>query len=616
MTEAVVVIYLICPLASPHSIRDMRRRSAHGKYSALAILLIVVVGPQISAAEELTTPPVRYAVMAFENRSEIQSIEWMRVAVPFVLAEKLEAHRSVQPLYDSLVLPKAPPPALIDDRSVAEFAASQQVELVFTGSVDRAENWDLVIEFRLWRVMGGVAEVVGEHRQRGDFGDVNAITADAIAELCDSAGLTLHKLDRAEVAEVVTTDHYAFTLFGRGLLSLRPLRGRPDLDRAHKNLAKSVYIDPQLAAAQRLLAEVHLRQNKRGKARGRLSYALELKPNYFAALAAMARLAYQDGKLDDARDLTERMLERRPWDIDIRFFLGELLWELGDTDASYEALKRVVRSLPNHLPARRILVLIHATRGDGADLVSELESVAALDPEDVLTQIDLGAAYAAVGREDKAIATYNDIIRKQPRHVQALKFVGDLHRKRGELDQAIAHYRRALKAASSDPRFYFLLGRVYVESGDDRSAKAIYRRAQKFPKYMAEVYNNLGAIALREESRGEALWYFRRAVRKRPTSARFRYNYALTLSSLRRANQALEQIQAGLAADSKHVELNYLHGVVLLRTGDADGAKAAFERTLQLDPDHEDAGHNLIILQKMERRTKEGEIATELPDSP
>jgi Flp pilus assembly protein TadD len=169
----------------------------------------------------------------------------------------------------------------------------------------------------------------------------------------------------------------------------------------------------------------------------------------------------------------------------------------------------------------------------------------------------------------------------------------------------------AMQAEPNDPRPYFLLGAIYVDSGRDKDAKRVYQKAQRFKRYQAETYNNLGAIAYREKDLEASMWYHRRAVMKKPSSSRFRYNYALSLSASNFTDEALAQVNAALKMEPNHVELHYLRGVILVRKGRAEDARAEFEKTLALDARHQGARHNLDILDQLKRRAEQGEVVIE-----
>lgn len=568
---------------------------------------------QVAAPERMNpgkTPPVPratpapYAVAVFENRSGFLSYDWMKAAVPFTVAEKLERHSALRPVHGPLVVSGQAVEARPD--SVADFAAASGARWVWTGWFKRLDNWDLQLGIALWKIDGGVAMRIGETVGRGDFKLVHELTATALETLCASAGMPLAPLGLDSVRRQPTADHYAFTLFGRGLGAATGTVGRLDLEAAAHNLGRAVFIDPNFAEAHRVMGEVYLQLGKTMHARARFSHAVSLHPDYYAALVAQADGESAAGNLRQVRDLDVAMLHLRPWDLERRYHLGKTAWQLGEIDQAFLELDRVVAQVPTDVRARRILVLIHASRGQSVDLVRELEAVARLDDDDVPTKLDLAAAYVAARREIDAIRTYDAIVARDPKQWQALKFLGDLHARAGRSDKAIGYWSRAISANPRDPRPYFMAGAAYVAKGDDLHARRLYIRAQRFGEYLGEAWNNLGAISYREGKLQESLWYLRRAVKKSPRSALVRYNLALSLSAFKDTEKALAEIEVGLALDPKHVGLSYLRGVALLRRGEAGQARQAFQAVLKLDPDHADARHNLDLLERMERRAAQG----------
>ncbi len=553
--------------------------------------------------------PEPFAVMAFENRSGVSGLEWLGSAVPFMLAEKLAELGTLRPAFGPLVLDHGRP-VTANAEQVVSFASRHHAVWVWTGWL-RRPDWDFELAISLWRVDGDQAKLIGSVVARDDFKYVHRMVGDAIVQLSQRAGLAVPRGALQIGQREPTADFYAFTLFGRGVAALAGTGGRTDLEAAEKSLTRAVFIDPKLAEAQRMLGELYRIQDKPRHAFARADAAVELRPSYYAALELVADLELTRGKLDRVRELDRKLVELRPWDLDRRFALGKLLWQEGDLDGGLRELDRVVARRPRDVQARRILALIHAARGDNAALAAELEAVVQLDPMAIQPRLDLAAAYRALGRERDAMAAYHDILALDPTQIQALKFLGDLHHERGDSQKAIGYYRRAIKAKPGDPRAYFLLGAIYVEQGDDRSARRVYQRAQRFKAYYPEVANNLGAIAYREGKLSEAIWYLRRAVARDGTSARYHYNFALALSASRHEEEALREVTAGLRLDDGHVDLHYLHGVVLLRLGRAEEAAAEFARVLELDPDYADAAHNLAVLDEMRRRVEHGEVVRE-----
>lgn len=555
--------------------------------------------------------PDGFLVLPFENNSNVKSLDWMRVGLPVALAEKLEGHPALRLVSTSdIIVPDGPYPALVDETVVVAAAEKAHARFVWTGTY-RRPDWKLEFFVRLWSVEHGTATIIGEAREHGDFSDIFDLLDDAIFQLSDKADRPVPPAVRERLARAPTKDFYAFTLYGRGLSSLSGMEGPPDLVKAEKDLGRSVFIDPKFAEAHRMLAVVYSRQDQRGKARGQLSYALDLREDYYAPLALLVKEAFLAKERDEGIELAVRALGLRPWDLEVRYMLGELFWEEGDADGARRELKRLTRVAPEHLPARRVLVLVHAAQGNMGDLATELEEILKLDPDDERARLDLGAAYHALGDDTKARGIYEAIVERNPRHLQALKFLGDIYRASGDVEKAIAYYEKALAANRNDPRPYFLLGSAYLSAGDDDKALKVYHAAQRFPRYIAEAYSNLGAIYYRKGNNTEALWYLKSATLKKPSNPRIHYNYGLALSKARVRDRALEEMTLATELDPSDADFQFGLGVALLRVGRLGDAEKAFQEALRLEPENADAQHNLTLIDDLRRRATEGEIQVE-----
>jgi Flp pilus assembly protein TadD len=542
--------------------------------------------------------PPGYAVMPFENRSKLVSWDWMSTAYPIALAERLEAHPGLRPVYGPLVLPaRAPEPASAE--AVASFAREVGADWVFTGWVRRLPNWDLELGIALWKVSATGVSQVGELVGSDDFRQVHVLTGAALEELTRRAGRPLPSAVAVKAREPVTADHYAFTLYGRGVAHLLNATGPnapASLALAERNLRRAVLVDPKHASGQRMLGELLLRKGEPGPARARFSYAAELEPGYYPALAALAEAIYQEGDLVRAREIDEQMVKLRPWDLARRRHLGKLLWELGDASNAFAELAQLVRVDPADVQSRRILALIHAQRGDNQALVAELEKVVELAPADSASRLDLAAAYVAVGRVEDATAAYEQLVKENRARGNALKFLGDIHRRAGNSKRAVEYYQRAMTASPRDPRAYFIAGKLLLEARDLVGARRVFRSAVlnlDWDLYLPEIYSGLGSVAWAEGDVMEATNLFRKVVLKRPYNARDRYNYAMALSRSGDPDWALVNCETGIRFSPRDPDLHFLRGAILVRQKRLEEAKAAFKRTLALDPGYEDARWNL-----------------------
>jgi len=550
--------------------------------------------------------PEPYIVAPFENASPVKQLDWMSPALAVTVAEKLEAHPSLRPMYGPQVLDGFD--KTFDPEKIARRAKDLGARWVFSGAFSRP-NWKSDLKVRLYAVVEPSDSIaVATLRlvaESGTVGERSALLEQLDANLLSVLAKQGWPPDADTLAQLKrrpTRDLYAFTLFGRGLQYLLGFGETRDLDKGIKALKKVSLIDPKFAEAHRVLGMIYQELGDRARASGQYSYALDLKPGYFAALTGLARLYRLDGNRARAQELVEKALEQRPYDVDSREMLGELLWENALLDEALAELEKVTAMSPRHLAARRTLALIYAAKGATADLAAELERVQDLSPEDLDVKLDLGSAYQRMGANEKAISAYEEVLKRQPRNVQALKLVGDCYRREHDPEKAIASYLKVKKLSPEDPRPYFLLGAAYQEAGDDTRAEAIFQDAQQFKRYLGEAWINLGSIAFRRGDLSKANWYLSRAVTRSPSRPKGHYNYALVLDAKKERDRALDELKIAGDLDPEDAEIRYLSGVILLRQGRLDEARAMFEEAIKRKPDHADAKHNLALLEDLEKR--------------
>ncbi len=573
--------------------------------AALVLIFCGVAGAREQASEDPNeTAP--YIVAPFENSSPVAALDWMSTALAVTLAEKLEAHPALRPVYGTGIVDgfgKA-----FDPEKVAQRAHDLGAKWVFGGAFSRP-NWKSEMKVRLYAVVEASDTVpLPTLRLAAEVGSTGERTA-LLDQLDANLFGVLQKMSWSADAESIammkrrpTKDLYAFTLFGRALNDYLGFGVPRDLSKAEKSLKKVGLIDPKFAEAHRFLGRVFVDEGERARASSQYAYALDLKPGYYAALFGQARLFRADGNRARATELVEKALEARPWDIEAREMLGELLWEAAELDRAQAELLKVTAVQPRNLGARRTLALIYAAKGDTADLAAELERVQELAPEDLEVKLDLGSAYQRIGDNERAISAYEEVVKRQPKNVQALKMLGDCYRRHKDPEKAIVAYQRARKLAPEDPRPYFLLGAAYQEAGDDVKAEAVFQDAQQFHRYIGEAWTNLGSLAFRRGDLSKANWYLSRAVVRAAGRPKAHFNYALVLSAKKERDRALDELKIASDLDPEDPEIPYLSGVILLRQGRLDEAKHAFEEALRRRPDHADAKHNLALLEDVERR--------------
>jgi tetratricopeptide (TPR) repeat protein len=553
---------------------------------------LVPAMPVVSTGDAIADLPAvlpdRFAVMAFENHTAHDSLDYLVAGAPFALAEKVEDAIGLVPAYGPLVV--SPPLVPGMAKTVAPFAAERDATWVFTGWFERP-SWQLRIVVELWKIEGGVATEVGQAERTGPFEQLHQFLGQIIEELAPIGGWRITDAGKIALAYQPSVDLYPFTLFGRGLGHLVGVLdgGTPNPKAALHDLERATFIDPKLVEAQRVLGEVLATQPEPRaavRAAGKFSYAIDLRPAYAPGLRAAADAARAAGKDEIALDLYRRLIARRPWDLDARFRLGEALWKTGDPKRAVIELERVAGRRPDDLATRRVLALIHAERGETEALVAELEEIAARAPADLDVKLDLAAAYAALARWEPALAAYTAVATARPGDVGLAKRIGDVERWRGDTKAADDWYRRARELAPDDPRAYFAAAASYLERGDLAEALRTLNAAQRFKEYLGATYHALGVVQLRLGDASEAVWYLRRAARLQPRRRSTRVG-VIAAELIRRDKLAAErQLAFALAAWPDDADLAYLAGALASLRDDPREARALVAKALALDPKH------------------------------
>ncbi len=481
-------------------------------------------------------------------------------------------------------------------------------KFIVRGRFDRRADWKLEVTVTV-HPAARPQEILATASQVGSRDDVARVGLRAAWEAIRGVVPTLPVVAPPTVVAAFGRDPYAFVIYGRALSAYQGAGGPAFRQtKAIDLLKKSLVIDPRVPETRRYLGVVEVAAGAPGHARAMWTYALDVRPDYVAVIGALAAMDRAAG-LPGARDRYARLLELDPEDLDARRAYGQLLADAGQLVQAQRELEQVIAVMPGDLEARRSLALVLASRHAGRELATELEYVVRLDSNNLDARMDLGAAYLAIGAKTEAAATYDEVLRRKPRHPGALKLAADLARERGDLKKAAASYAKLRWLSPQDPRPVFLMATANFQAGNLDAAERLFTEAALFPGMLADAYSNLGAIALTRGQPKQALWFLGRAVKRRPGRATIRYNNALALHRLGRDADAANELSAARAADTGDAGVRFLSGVVALRLGLLREAEGHFRATVELDPQHADARHNLILLAPVVAPRGEGSLS-------
>jgi len=324
------------------------------------------------------------------------------------------------------------------------------------------------------------------------------------------------------------------------------------------------------------------------------------------------------GKPEEARDLFRKAIERPEASRAAGHQLAQLLMDEGNLREAEQVLRRVLRDEPGAAEVRNALGLVLDKSGRPKEAWKEFSAAADLDPNAAEPRNNLGNLAKAERRRDEAARWYEKAIAADPYFMGAYNNLALLHQENGELTRAVELYGRALAKAPTNAVVLNNLASLYFGMADYGEAKTLWERAMEADPAYASPVNNLAGLALSQGDLETAQDLLDRALVLDPKYGDARINRAIlarrrgdvvaarnelahALDDPRAAGMAWLQtgfleLEAGRPAVGRdallkararlgeRTDLLNALGECYLRLGEGSRARAAWQRSLELDP--------------------------------
>jgi tetratricopeptide (TPR) repeat protein len=370
-----------------------------------------------------------------------------------------------------------------------------------------------------------------------------------------------------------------------------PEKGRPFL-------AKAIQLSDRLAPKDRLFVTAWYaiaRQDYPGAIRTMQRIVAQF-PLETEAYTRLARLLYGEERPQETIAVVERGLAVDPDFGDLYNVLGICYLGLERYDEAIAAHQRYAQLAPNEPNAHDSLGMSFQQSGRYESAAAEYNIALSLDPEFEPAIIHLGDVHFQQGR-------YRDALRQYQRYIQVTG--SDTARAVGYSSLAQVYWRerdlsRAELAARNETRY--ANGAVWselllaLEQGETARAASLksrflkYFRDSPYPgrgsrdeRRSYEYY--LGALALHENQPSQAIAHFQAALRHLPpSSGQDLYEDCLANAylELTRLDEAIQEYQRILRLNPSYPMAQYHLAQAYRRKGQAEQARAAYERFLQI----------------------------------
>jgi Tfp pilus assembly protein PilF len=209
---------------------------------------------------------------------------------------------------------------------------------------------------------------------------------------------------------------------------------------------------------------------------------------------------------------------------------------------------------PNDYRLHDALGLAYWIRGESEGAEREWRETLRLEPNSLQTLDSLGALYAQQRRFDQAMPPLEQALRLNPSDANVHLNLGAAYAETGKLDRAEEHFRAAVLLSPLNFNAHNLLGKLYYDSKRLAAAEQQFRQSLQCEPNLA-AYDHLGYIYVQWGDRDRAEKAFKAALAMYGMDSHAHFNLGLIYAATGRSAQAVEELQAALAADPKNPEI-------------------------------------------------------------
>ncbi|TFG91634.1 MAG: tetratricopeptide repeat protein, partial [Myxococcales bacterium] len=343
-----------------------------------------------------------------------------------------------------------------------------------------------------------VADVLAKHPSNPDALFVDAkikVTREQLAEAISSVRAALEaRPDWAEARYVLGA----------------ALAAHKEYAASRSELGRALELDPSMAEASQVLAQVHHRL-------GEYEYAVDMarrfqrmRPNDLKMSLLVAQSLVNLGKLAEAQaELDLVPAENR--NAEVQYALGRISVGRGEIEIARAYFVEAAAGMPNQpevlenlidLDSREVLaaqqakssVRLETARQRRAESIDLVQQAVAAKPNDAkLQQLD-GVVAVVEDRMGDAEKAFLKAIELDPTDRSSYDRLARFYNATGKMPQAIEVYVRGVEALPEDPQFHHTLGMLYELRDEAGRAVPHYEEAIRLSPGLAEAKNNLAYI--------------------------------------------------------------------------------------------------------------------------
>ena len=346
-------------------------------------------------------------------------------------------------------------------------------------------------------------------------------------------------------------------------------------------------------AATLRLAAISFQEGKKPQAYDLIESILKRFPNSEPAQEVKARFLMREGRFTDAIALSDAVIKRNPNALGSLYTRAASLEATRSFDKALTAFHDLLAKTPSSLAVQLKIANLYLVRGDTKSALSFLTAILKAQPQLGDAHYLLGQTLLRTGNLPAAERQLIGVAKALPKSADAQTWLGLLYQVKGDATRARAAFSRAQEL---EPNSEIALAGLISQDVSEKKSDAVRARLEsalakspKSPAVLMLAGNAYGAIG--DHEKAEAA--YQRLIQVDPGNMDAYGKLAIMYHGQQRLDEAKTKYEELARHQDKPVAAMTLLGMIFELQNDRKGARARYERALELDHNAGIAANNL-----------------------
>lgn len=370
-----------------------------------------------------------------------------------------------------------------------------------------------------------------------------------------------------------------------------------NLEQADTLFSEILAGNPNNTQVRKMLAATLIRREQPGEAVSLLEPIAAESENDGQTLSLVGRARLQAGETEQGLMLLEQGARLDPANEALQMDLASAYLSTGDFDHAIETLRKLGGEADDGYRRNLLLVYAYSRNQNWQEAMKVCEQMISEQPKDARAYLLAGGVLAAKGDATQAKEYYQKVLTLEPGNITARMNLGRLALKARDAVAARGHFEKVLANKKDDTVAILAMAQSYDLEEKTDDAIIWLRKSVELSSGSDQSSVMLVRYLLQKKRYEDTVKEAANLLKKDPNNIFAINSKAAALMGQKKSEAAEKVLSDALVKSPESAVLHYNFGRIQLVGGVVDKARAAFEKTLSLQPQNLAAIESLVMLE-------------------